>query len=121
MADQSHKLNISCSTTEPALAAYLFDLLRTQARACGFPDVDRIEITVNARFSGLTHTFPEFEELKARLDQVWLTPEYVYTVEERDEKGNKKLIRLEEDPPHVEGPTVGEERRRLMREEQGEG
>ena len=48
---------------------------------------------------------------------MWLSPEYIYTVEERDDKGNEKLVRLEEDPPYSEGPTVGEELRRLMREE----
>jgi hypothetical protein len=98
---------MTCTTTEPAAALFLFDFLRMQARGCGFVDVNQVFFTINMTVSGFDNTSPDYEELRHKLEQAWTHTEYVYTVEERDDKGNKKLIRLEEYPPHVEGETGG--------------
>ena len=97
MAHETHELEMTCTTTEPATALLLFDFLRTQARGCGFVDVNQVYFTINMTVSGSDKTSPDYEELKHKLEQAWVHTEFGYKVVKRD-KGNEKLIRLEEEP-----------------------
>lgn len=113
-----HDLELKLGTKEPALAGYLFDFIRMHGRACGFHDVTRFTFTLEIHLSGSDSTLPNFDELKLRLEQLWPDHEYIYTMFERFEPGGpKKLLRLEEYPPQVEGPTLQDERLRALREE----
>jgi hypothetical protein len=77
--------------------------------------VNDVSVTVEVSLSGFDRTHADFDELKRRLRQVWVDPEYIYRLVEHDRE-TRTLVRLEEYPPHVEGETVGEAQLREARE-----
>lgn len=59
---------VEIHTKEPASVAGYFDTARTQAHVSGMPDVEDIDITIRATFSGENGSV---EKLKARMDALF--------------------------------------------------
>lgn len=65
-------VTVKCSVEYPALTQGLFDLLRTEAAVCGFPDVGDTNVDLTLEFSGPGLSLKHAEQLKSRLHDLWL-------------------------------------------------
>jgi hypothetical protein len=86
MNDKQHyTVTLEADTNEPALTGAVFDLLRTHARACGLPDIGHISVNLSVDFAGATYP-RRIEELRARLDALWLGQVAKVEVRERPDR-----------------------------------
>ena len=66
----SYHLTLTAEMEEPGLVPAAFDVLRTQAKACGLKEVEGIKIHLELQVSGRVHS-QQVEELRARLEALW--------------------------------------------------
>ena len=66
----SYHLTLTADMEEPGLVPSAFDLLRTQARACGLKEVGGIKVHLELQVSGRVRS-QQVEELRARLEALW--------------------------------------------------
>ncbi len=83
--EQSYTVTLEADHSEPALTGAVFDILRVHARACGLPDIGYISVNLTVEFAGFTCP-RRIEELRARLDALWLGQVSKVEVHERPDR-----------------------------------
>jgi hypothetical protein len=82
---QHYTVTLEADTNEPALTGAVFDILRVHARACDLPDIGHISVNLTVECAGFTCP-RRIEELRARLDALWLGQVSKVEVHERPDR-----------------------------------